>query len=134
LNDRLYDIQSKEYENVLEIGSRKGNLTKYLIEMEGTKNLVMMDNSEEMLNKAMQNIINLKENNEKKNEINIEGVIADEEDLPFQDEQFDLIVSNLNLHWVNDLQSTFQRINNFLKPNGVFLASLFGDQTLLELQ
>lgn len=28
---------------------------------------------------------------------------CDEESLPFRDEQFDIVLSNLALHWVNDL-------------------------------
>lgn len=37
-------------------------------------------------------------------------LIVDEEFLPFPREHFDLIMSSLNLHWVNDLTSTFTQV------------------------
>lgn len=63
--------------------------------------------------------------------IRIQG---DEEFLPFQDNSLDLVISNLSLHWVNDLPSTFAQIHRCLKNDGVFLASLFGENTLQELR
>lgn len=44
------------------------------------------------------------------------------------------MVSNLSLHWVNDLPGCFKSIFNSLKPDGVFLASVFGGDTLFELR
>lgn len=59
---------------------------------------------------------------------------ADEEFLPFADNSFDLVVSNLNLHSVNDLPGTLLQIRRILKPDGLFLASMFGGETLHELR
>lgn len=44
------------------------------------------------------------------------------------------MISNLALHWFNDLPGIFKSINNCLKPDGVFLASIFGGETLYELR
>lgn len=44
------------------------------------------------------------------------------------------MISNLALHWFNDLPGIFKSINSCLKPDGVFLASLFGGETLYELR
>lgn len=44
------------------------------------------------------------------------------------------MISNLALHWFNDLPGIFKSINNFLKPDAPFLASLFGGETLYELR
>lgn len=44
------------------------------------------------------------------------------------------MISNLALHWFNDLPGIIKSINNCLKPDGVFLASLFGGETLYELR
>lgn len=44
------------------------------------------------------------------------------------------MVSNLSLHWVNDLPGCFGGIFKSLKPDGVFMASLFGGDTLFELR
>lgn len=61
-------------------------------------------------------------------------VIADEELLPFAPESFDLIVSVLSLHAANDLPGALLQIRRALKPDGIFLAALFGGETLSELR
>lgn len=61
-------------------------------------------------------------------------VIADEEVLPFADGAFDLVVSVLSLHSVNDLPGTLIQIRRTLKPDGAFIAALFGGETLRELR
>ncbi len=33
-------------------------------------------------------------------------IVGDEEFIPFADESLDLVISNLSLHWVNDLPGT----------------------------
>jgi SAM-dependent methyltransferase len=62
------------------------------------------------------------------------GVVADEELLPFAAERFDLALSCLSLHWVNDLPGTLAQIGHALKPDGLLLAALFGGTTLPELR
>lgn len=59
---------------------------------------------------------------------------ADEEALPVADAALDLVMSNLSLHWVNDLPGALVQIRRALKPDGLFLASLFGLDTLSELR
>ena len=59
---------------------------------------------------------------------------ADEELLPFADGVFDLVVSNLNLHWVNDLPGALAQILRTLKPDGLFLAAVLAGKTLIELR
>jgi SAM-dependent methyltransferase len=60
--------------------------------------------------------------------------IADEEVLPFCDGALDLVVSALSLHFVNDLPGTLVQICRALKPDGLFVAALFGGETLTELR
>ncbi len=59
--------------------------------------------------------------------------IDDEEVLDFKKESFDLIVSNLNLHFINTLPQFLLQVKESLKPNGVFIASFFGEENLREL-
>jgi SAM-dependent methyltransferase len=61
-------------------------------------------------------------------------VVADEEALPFADECFDLAVSLLALHGVNDLPGALVQIRRSLRPDGLFLACLLGGRTLTELR
>jgi NADH dehydrogenase [ubiquinone] 1 alpha subcomplex assembly factor 5 len=58
----------------------------------------------------------------------------DEEILPFAPESFDLIASNLDLHWVNDVPGILAQIRAALKPEGLFIATLIGEQSLRELR
>lgn len=43
-------------------------------------------------------------------------------------------MSCLSLHWVNDLPKAFKQILESLKEDGVFLAAVFGGDTLYELR
>ena len=58
----------------------------------------------------------------------------DPEHLPFAPGSFDLIVSPLALHWINDLPGVLIQLRLALKPDGLLLASLFGGETLHELR
>ena len=59
---------------------------------------------------------------------------AGEEVLPFEAKGFDLVVSVLSLHAVNDLPGVLVQIRRALKPDGLFIAPLFGGETLNELR
>lgn len=59
---------------------------------------------------------------------------ADEEFLPVQPGSLDLVMSNLSLHWANDLPGALVQVRQALKPDGLFLAAMFGESTLFELR
>ena len=61
-------------------------------------------------------------------------VVADEEFLPFRANSIDAVISNLNLHWVNDLPGALLQIRQALKPDGLFMAALLGNESLKELR
>jgi len=60
--------------------------------------------------------------------------MVDEEALPFAPESFDLAVSVLSLHAVNDLPGTLIQIRRALKPDGLFVAAMLGGETMKELR
>ncbi len=62
------------------------------------------------------------------------GIVLDEERLPLKPQSLDLIVSFWGLHHVNDLPGAFVQICRALKPDGVFLAALPGNENLRTLQ
>lgn len=62
------------------------------------------------------------------------ALAADEEALPFAPASFDLIVSVLSLHWVNDLPGCLLQVCQALKPDGLFLAAMIGGDSLAELR
>ncbi len=54
--------------------------------------------------------------------------------LPFKPASFDLILSVLDLHHVNDLPGALVQIRHALKSDGLLLAALFAGETLTELR
>jgi SAM-dependent methyltransferase len=62
------------------------------------------------------------------------GVIYDEERSPLAAASFDLIVSLLTLHAANDLVGALAQMRAALKPDGLLIAALFGEETLKELK
>jgi SAM-dependent methyltransferase len=56
------------------------------------------------------------------------------ETLPLEDARFDLAVSLLSLHAVNDLPGVLLQVREKLAPDGLFVAAMFGGATLFELR
>ena len=61
-------------------------------------------------------------------------LVLDEERLPFANGSLDLLVSNLALHWSNDLVGALVQIRLALRPDGLFIGSMFGGATIAELR
>lgn len=61
-------------------------------------------------------------------------VVRDLEYLPYEPNTFDLVLSSLSIHWINDLPSLLAQINSILKPDSPFIAAMFGGDTLFELR
>ena len=61
-------------------------------------------------------------------------VCADGELLPFADDSFDFIFSNLMLQWCSDLETTFIELRRVLAPGGLLMFTTFGPDTLMELR
>ena len=60
--------------------------------------------------------------------------VGDEEALPIAPTSANLVISNLVLHWTNDLPGALIQCRQTLKPDGLFLAAILGGQTLTELR
>jgi NADH dehydrogenase [ubiquinone] 1 alpha subcomplex assembly factor 5 len=120
LLDRLDDIK-RPFADILNLGSHSGLAGEMIAARPDTGLLVQSDLSENMARTA-------------RNRNEQQTVVLDEEALPFAEESFDLIVSALSLHNVNDLPGTLIQANQCLRLDGVFLASMFGGQTLVELK
>ncbi len=58
---------------------------------------------------------------------------ADARCLPFRSETFDVIVSNLAYHWLEDLPSAFAQCHRTLKKGGILGLTMCGRQTFDEL-
>jgi NADH dehydrogenase [ubiquinone] 1 alpha subcomplex assembly factor 5 len=66
--------------------------------------------------------------------LSVPSVVMDEEFLPFAAQSFDLIISNLGLHMVNDLPGVLLQCRHALAAEGVLLASMLGGRSLQELR
>lgn len=116
LADRLLDF-ARPFPVALELGAHTGQFSAERGVRGGIDIHVQADVSAKMLRQA-------------------DGlrVVCDEEALPFRPGSFDLVLSNLSLHWVNDLPGTMIQIRRGLKPDGLFLAAMLGEETLTELR
>lgn len=62
------------------------------------------------------------------------ALVCDEDVLPFKDGAFNLVVSGLALHRVNDLPGSLIQIRRALAPDGLFMAAALGAAALGELR
>lgn len=124
LLDRLDDVK-RDFPTALDLGCRTGMLAARLGRRGGVRTLIQCDLSEKMARAAAALVAPA---------LAAPALAADEEALPFAEGTFDLVLSSLALHWVNDLPGTLVQIRRALKPDGLFLAALFGGETLKELR
>lgn len=61
-------------------------------------------------------------------------MLEDDETLPFPPESFDLVLSSLSMHWINDLPGILAQINSVLKPDCPFIGAMLGGDSLFELR
>jgi len=65
---------------------------------------------------------------------NVFPIQGDIENLPFENQSFDVIISSFSLQWVDDLEKTFVKIFSLLKPNGIFAFCVPTSESLQELK
>ncbi len=116
LADRLADV-ARSFPTALDLGCHTGQFAEVVAGRGGIERLVQTDLSPAMLRRARGS-----------------RLAADEEFLPFRPRSFDLVVSVLSLHWVNDLPGALAQVSRVLKPDGLFLAAILGGGSLAELR
>jgi NADH dehydrogenase [ubiquinone] 1 alpha subcomplex assembly factor 5 len=118
LADRLLDLR-RDFGRVLNLGAHTGGMaTVWPCGLETTC-LMHADISPAMATRAA---------------AHGPSIACDEEALPFADASLDAILSCLSLHWVNDLPGALVQCRRALAPDGLFLASVLGGDTLVELR
>ena len=116
LLERLEGI-NRPFNRILDLGSRNFSVAKSLSKQNPSR-FIVHNHLTHDVNRLMLNHV----------------CVADEEWLPYRDASFDLVISNLSLHWANDLPGALIQIRRALKPDGFFIAALFGGETLRELR
>ncbi len=120
LADRLLDV-TRTFPRALDLGCHTGQLAPHIKSSNKVDLLLQAEYSE-----------NMAATGHKKN--GLLTLCADEEFLPVAAESLDLVLSNLSLHWINDLPGALTQIRRSIKPDGLFLATTFGGETLKELR
>jgi len=116
LAERLCDVR-RTFGVGVDLGGRAGHLARAVLRTDRVGRLYLTDPSPALAARSP-----------------VPVVAADEEALPFATGSLDLAISSLALHWVNDLPGTLVQIRRALRPDGLFLAALFGGETLHELR
>jgi arsenite methyltransferase len=107
----------KTGDHILDLGSGAGNDCFVARSMVGETGMVTgLDFSEPMLEKARENSLRLGYEN-------VFFIRGDIEQMPFADNQFDVILSNCVLNLVPDKTSAFEEMMRVLKPGGHFCVS-----------
>ena len=109
---------------VLELGCGTGDMWKGHEDLIKTcSKLVLSDFSEGMLENAKANI---------GSNVNVEYQIIDIQDIPFEDESFDVVIANMMLYHVPDMARGLSDVCRVLKTGGAFYCATFGEHGIIE--
>lgn len=117
-----YDI--KDDYKILELGCGSGAMwTDYTHKIRNNTQLYMTDLSQGMLD-ACQNALG-----------NKDGLIynkVDIQNIPYDNDSFDIVIANMMLYHVPDLNKGLSEINRVLKENGTFYCATYGEHGITE--
>ena len=102
-----------EGKSVLDLGCGYGWHSRYCVQ-KGASQVLGIDASSKMINEAR------KRNADKA----IEYRVCSIQDYPFPENEWDFVISNLVLHYVENLEEVFKKVFKTLKPGGVFLFNI----------
>lgn len=116
-----------ENSRILELGCGDASLwvKNYKLIPEGW-DITLTDFSEGMLKDAKRNLGSRAKRFEFK--------LADAQEIPFNDESFDVVIANHMLYHVADIEAVFSEIHRVLKYEGYFFASTIGKNHMKELR
>ncbi|QBZ84023.1 class I SAM-dependent methyltransferase [Hydrogenovibrio crunogenus] len=140
--DERLELVIIEPKSILDVGAGTGILTQKLIQRYPNANIVGLDLSHNMLERAQKNLARSHWKGLPKFLSNVLGLTkpqakfinADANHIPLADDSVDLIVTNLMLQWCDDLDTVFQEFRRVLKPEGLLMLTTFGPDTLKELR
>ncbi len=102
---------NRDFEAILEIGSRDGYLSDLVRKKKNPKFIFQSESYQDAAT----------------------NLLMDDEFLCFKPASFDLVLSNLNFHFINLIPQFLLQVKQILKPGGIFIASFFGEENLKEL-
>jgi len=111
------EVGVKDANLILDVGCGSGMVTRDLAHLTKGK-VIAIDGSTEMINVAKK-VLSIYDN--------VELRVGDAENLPFEDDMFDITTCNLLLMWANDPQKVVNEMARVTKPGGIVLATLEPD-------
>lgn len=111
------EVDLKDAILILDVGCGSGMVTHDIAHLTKGK-VVAIDGSEDMISVAKKVLKDCR---------NVELKVGDAENLPFDDDTFDIVTCNLVLMWADDPQKVVCEMARVVKPGGVVLASLEPD-------
>lgn len=136
VDDRL-DLITLQPKTILDIGSGTGFLTRHLEQRYPEAHCIGIDLSNQMAQIAQQRSLRKPTNWFKQlfsQAAPTHFINGNANQLPITDQSVDLIVTNLMLQWCDDLDQVFKEFRRVLKPEGLFMMTTFGPDTLKELR
>lgn len=131
ITDRLEDI-TRSFPFALELGSYNGTLGEMIQSGQGLQGIGGIGGIQHLIQASSSHKLTTKSHSGQP--VAVTNMMIDEEFLPFKEDSFDLVLSSLHMHWVNDLPSALSQVFRVLKPDGAFIASFLGGNTLQELR
>lgn len=117
---------NKKYK-VLEIGCGNGALwSKNIDLLDKDINITLTDVCEDMVNNAKKNLSDYSDV--------FDFEIVDPNNIPFEDESFDLVIANHILFYMKDLDKVLKEIKRVLKVGGYFYSSTIDSNNMKELE
>ena len=118
---RLLEYLPRDARRVLELGSGTGNLSLRLVESLPRAALTLVDGSDEMIALVRSRL----EESSSSSSARVECLVARFEELDFPADSFDLVVSSISLHHVDDKAGLYTKIRSLMSQRGRFC---FADQ------
>jgi ubiquinone/menaquinone biosynthesis C-methylase UbiE len=111
---RLLEYLPRDARRVLELGCGTGNLSLQLVTTLPVATLTLVDGSDEMIELVRSRIGAAKSNSGRR----VEYRVARFEELEFSPQSFDLVVSSISLHHVEDKAELYARIHPMMRTGG----------------
>ncbi|MEN8143200.1 MAG: alpha/beta fold hydrolase, partial [Thermodesulfobacteriota bacterium] len=124
--ERLVEMLPDGPGKILETGCGTGNFTRLLRKRYPSAQLTALDFAEQMVTLAQEKMANDPACNF--HSIDAEVFLSESHD------DYDLITSNATMHWFDDLAETSRLISERLTKGGSLICSIFGPETMQEMQ
>jgi len=117
LNTLIEKLKLKPSEVALDLGCGNGRITEYISDLTGAK-MVGLDFATEVIKRAQQRTVDKKDR--------LTYVVGDMDDLSFEEQSFDAIISIDTLYFVENIDATIEKLRSLLKPINGRLAIFYG--------